>query len=534
MGGAALAGPELTLVNWILAFLPILLLLLSILFLNWGAPKSGALAWITAMAIGIVVFKGDLQIMALANTKGMSLSLYVLLIIWGAVLLYNLVAEQGAIDVIGDTMTKVSKDRLLQCLLMSWCFAAFLQGIAGFGVPVAVVAPIMVVMGFTPAVAAASTLVGHCWSISFGSMGSSYYTIQLTTKIPGEMIGPWMAIMFLIPILTTGLAVAHIYGGVAAVKKAFPAIFVTSVVMGFACWLLNKIGAAQLATLVPGLLGCGAITLMARSKMYADTESTAGMIERKEALPMGFGLAFSPYLVLIAISISSQIGPIKKFFSPYSWSLPFPELTTGLGYVVKAEKGYSSINILSHPAPLLFFAAIAAIIIFGAAGKWRPGSFAKAFKNTVTQCVPTSYGIATMVMMALIMNDTGMTDVLAHGLAKATGAVFPIFSPYIGVLGTFLTGSNTNSNVMFGQLQYATAQSLGISTIIICAAQSVGGSLGSSIAPSKVLIGSATVGLEGRESEVMKRTIPYCLAIVLLVGISTWLLASYWFPYVNP
>jgi lactate permease len=123
------------------------------------------------------------------------------------------------------------------------------------------------------------------------------------------------------------------------------------------------------------------------------------------------------------------------------------------------------------------------------------------------------------------MNDTGMTTMLAQGMAKTTGVLFPVFSPFIGVLGAFLTGSNTNSNVMFGALQVETAKVLGVSTTIMAAVQSVGGSVGCSIAPSKVLIGTATVGLDGRESEVMNRTIPYCLLITFLVGINAWVFA---------
>jgi len=128
-----------------------------------------------------------------------------------------------------------------------------------------------------------------------------------------------------------------------------------------------------------------------------------------------------------------------------------------------------------------------------------------------------------MVMMALIMTNTGMTEILANGIASATGLVFPIFSPYIGVLGCFMTGSNTNSNVMFGDLQVQTALSLGISPLIIASIQSIGGSLGSSIAPAKVLIGSTLVGLTNREGDVMLKAIPYCLLIVLLVGLEAWL-----------
>lgn len=515
-------GVALTFTNWILAFLPILVLLSTILLFKWGAPKSGAISWFTAVIIGIFVFGGDSQLLALANSKGMAMSLYVLLIIWGAVFLYNLVDKNGAIKVIGDTMVKVTEEKLLQCLLMSWCFASFMQGIAGFGVPVAVVAPIMLVMGFPPAVSAATCLVGHSWSISFGSMGSSYYTIQLATKIPGEIIGPWMALLFAVPIYATGIAVCHIFGGGAAVKRGLPAVLITGTVMAFMCWFMNLMGAAQLATLIPALFGCGTMAILAKT-IYR--QPSAVDEQQHEAPVMGFHMAFAPYYILIALCVMTQIKSIAKFFAPYTWGLDYPAMTTAAGFAIKAEKMYSKINIFSHPAPLLLAAAICAYLIFKLAGKWQPGALSKAFKATTSQCVPTSIGITTMVMMALIMNDTGMTSLLAHGIANSTGALFPIFSPYIGVLGSFLTGSNTNSNVMFGLLQYETAKVLGISTVIISAAQSVGGSVGCAIAPSKVLIGSATVGLEGREGEVMNRTMPYCIIISLLVGINAWIFA---------
>jgi L-lactate permease len=522
-------GATLTFVNWLLAFLPIFVLLATILLFNWGAPKSGAISWFVAIIVGIFAFGADEHLLALANSKGMSLSLYVLLIIWGAVFLYNLVEKVGAVKVIGDTMTKVTGDRLLQCLLMAWCFASFMQGIAGFGVPVAVVAPIMLVMGFPPAVAAAACLVGHSWSISFGSMGSSYYTIQLVTKIPGEIIGPWMAVLFIIPILGTGLAVAHMYEGMAGVKRGAPAIFVTTAVMGFMCWLMNILGAAQLASLIPALCGCGTIAVMARTSFYRSDLTAEQLAHAAAPKAMSFNLAFSPYYILILLSILSQIKGVAQIFSSYTWGLNYPAVQTAAGFAVKAEKLYSRINILSHPAPLLLAAALLAFLLFKATGHWKPGAAAKAFQSTFSQCVPTSIGIITMVMMALIMNDTGMTNLLAQGMAKATGVFFPVVAPFIGVLGSFLTGSNTNSNVMFGVLQTETAKVLGVSTVIMAAVQSVGGSVGCSIAPAKVLIGTATVGLDGRESEVLHRTLPYCGIIALLVGINAWLFAYVFF-----
>jgi lactate permease len=455
----------------------------------------------------------------------MSLSLYVLLIIWSAVFLYNLVDRLGAVKVIAANMTKVTDDKLLQCLLMSWCFAGFMQGVAGFGVPIAVVAPIMVVMGFRPAVAAASCLVGHCWSVTFGSMGAGYYTLQLITKIPGEIIGPWMAILFAVPIIGAGFAVAHIYGGWAAVKRGTPVIVITSLAMSVTCWLMTFIGAAQLAALIPGLVGCGTLAVIARSRLYRSTGIAKAVVPIGGPQAMSFHLAFSPYYGFVALSVCTQFHAVSRFFAPLTFGLNYPAAQTTMGFAVKAEKLYSRIGI-AHPSFLLLATAILSVSIFHAAGKWKSGSIMGACKDTFNQCVPTSFGVITMVMMALVMNDTGMTYLLAQGVARATGHLFPLASVFIGVLGTFLTGSGANSNVMFASLQVETAKVLGISTVIIAAVQGVGGSIGGCVAPAKVLLGSTMVGLEGRESEVLNRTIPYCLGIALMTGITAWVFTN--------
>jgi lactate permease len=131
-----------------------------------------------------------------------------------------------------------------------------------------------------------------------------------------------------------------------------------------------------------------------------------------------------------------------------------------------------------------------------------------------------------MVVMALFMNDSGMTNTLAAGIANATGVTFPVFSPYIGVLGCFMTGSNTSSNIMFGQLQIDAAARLGISGGVIAAAQTIGGSLGASIAPAKVLLGASAVGFSGGAGDIIRKTLKYCLIIAFLVGIQAFIVIN--------
>ena len=516
---------QLNTVNWLLAFSPLFVLLVTMIGLKWSAPRAGTVAWIVALLGGWLFFGADGFILGIACAKGLSLSIFVLLIIWAAVYMYNLIERLGSIEVIGKSITGLVKSRLGQALLLAWVFSGFVQGIAGFGVPVAIVAPLMLMLGFPPIMAATSALVGHAWAVTFGSMGSSYYTIQLVTGIPGATIGPTMAILFALPIIASGFGVAIITGGWQSARKGALAILIIGIVVSFFVWLMAFLGAAQIASIVPGLVGCGMVWLLSKTSLLGSKlEGKTAPGSQASGNGLSFHMAFLPYYLLILLTVVSQIPALKEAAGNLYLGINYPGLETSLGYVVEPVNAYAKIRLLNHPAPLILTATLLTFLTFRSTGWWKSGIGLTALKTTIRQCIPTSLGIITMVMMALIMTNTGMTEILAHGITRVTGVIFPVFSPYIGVLGCFMTGSNTNSNIMFGALQMKTATSLGISPLIIASIQSIGGSLGSAIAPAKVLIGSTVVGLTGgRESEVMRKAIPYCLAIVFLVGLEAWL-----------
>ena len=532
-------GPDLDVLNVALAAAPILVLVASILALKWSAPRAGAVAWLVVAALALLHFGADAELLAIATSKGLSLSLFVLSIIWTSVMLYNVIDRMDGIRVIGATMTRLVRDPLAQSLVVGWAFSGFMQGVAGFGVPVAVVAPLMVLMGFRPAQAAAIVLVGHAWAVTFGSLGSSYYTIQLVSGIDGDVIGPHMAAMFALPTVATGFAVAHLEGGMRSVRRGAPMIVIMGAAMAGAMWVVALIGAPQIASIASGLVGCGVGWAVARTWLLPGREPDAAPSADGEtaAAPeprLGFHMAFLPYYLLISLSIAllislsiaSQVPAVKELGSTWHWGLDYPAVATALGFEVDAHDDYARIRLLRHPAPLILASLALTYAVYRATGRWRTGAAVAAARRTYDQCVSTSVGVASMVMMAVVMTDTGMTWLLGLTIADGTGVVFPVFSPYIGVLGTFMTGSNTNSNVMFGALQLETAKALHIHDLTVASTQSIGGALGSSIAPAKVLVGTAIVGLSGRVNEVMRRTIAYCLVIVLLVGIQAWVLTK--------
>ena len=529
------SGLNINLTNIVLSAIPILILIGTIIGLKWSAPKSGALSLLAAMFIAYIFFGADTRILAIINAKGLSLSIFVLTIIWAAILLYNVIDGLAGIKIIGSTMTRLIKDPLMQALIVGWAFSGFIQGIAGLGVPVAIVSPILVLMGFTPVRAVSIVLIGHAWAVAFGSMGSSFYTIQLVTGIEEDIIGPHMSTLIILPTILTGFAVAHLQGGMESLRRGIWPILIIGTIMAASAWLVNLINLPLLAAIVPGLLGCVTGWIISKTPLSkipdklqtnhqkSDFNKTNQPVYRTSS----FHFAFLPYYILFLFSILTQIPTIKELSVNLHLGLNYPSTVTSLGFNIDASQNYAKIRLFGHPAPLILISLSLTYFVLKITHRWNSGVTLTAFKRTYSQSASTSVGIITMIMMALVMTDTGMTHVLSQSIATNTESVFAIFSPFIGVLGTFITGSNTNSNVLFGALQLETATALSINPVTISSIQSIGGSLGSAIAPAKVLVGTAVVAIAGKENEVLRRTIPYCLLLVLIVGIQSLIVTTF-------
>lgn len=511
-------------VRWFFASSPLVVLLVTMLGLKWKARRAGFLAYVTALTAGGLLFGGHSFLLAVSSAKGLSLALFVVLIIWSSAFMFQVVSETGAIPGISRWMASLCNDRLMLGLLISWCLSGVIQAVAGFGVPVAVCSSLMMAAGYDPAVSAVSSLVGHAWAVTFGSMGSSYYTLALATGIPPGTLSHWAGLTFVVPTIATGLAVAHIIGGRSGLRKGMVKVLVVGAAMGLVQWAVAVAGSAQVAALLGSLTGVLLLALLARKARLRPGAGATSLSGGGRSVHV----ALIPYYGTIVLTLISQIAPVKRFFGPLKVGMNYPALTTTQGFRVPAEKGYAAISIFAHPAPIISLAVLIGLAVFMRKGLLQRQNIRRAAEATVKQCFPTTVSVAFMCMMALVMNDTGMTGETALGVSRIAGRLFPLVSPFIGVLGCFMTGSNTNSNVLFGAFQVETARSLGLSVTLLAGAQSCGGSLGSSIAPAKVLLGSSTSGLVGREGELLRNCLPYCLAIVSLVGLqallATWLL----------
>lgn len=526
--------PEITALTWALAFAPIAALLVLTVGRSWGGAKAGPAALLVALAVSVTRFGAGPTLLALSQAKAALLSVWVLYIIWAALFLYHLVDETGSIRTIGAGLSRITGRRSMQVLLLAWIFTSFLQGIAGYGVPVAVVAPLMVALGFTPVAAVVTTSIGHSWSVTFGSLAASFFVLAGVSGIPGTELALSAAVLLGLACFLCGIGAVWAYGGRKALREVAVPIALVGAVMAVTQLTLAMLGAYSLAAFGAGCTGLLTFAAIARLPRYRAaspgtvpaTGEPGGLAEGAGA-PKGvsarsFVLAFSAYAILVVIVLAANLfGPLGEVLGRVRIELPFPTTSTDYGWTNAATRSYRTILPFGDAGALLLYAALAGYVVYRRSGLIGSGALRRAAGRTVTSAVSSSIGIVTMVGMALVMIDSGMTDVLARGMADVAGPAFPLVSPFIGVLGAFMTGSNTNSNILFGALQRDSAVLLALPPAIILAAQTTGGAIGSMLAPAKIIVGCSTVGLAGQEAPVIRAGVRYGLTIALFIGLAT-------------
>jgi len=501
--------------NFLLAFTPIVVILILMVGFRWGAARAGSAGYLTALAIALLAFGAGPELLAAAHTKALLLTADVLLIIWSAFLLFKVADEAGAVQTIGKALPHLTADRGMQALIIGWAFASFLQGVGGFGVPVAVIAPLMVGLGFSPLAAVVIPSMGHSWAVTFGSLASSFQALMAATDLPGMELAPAAALFLGLAGLGVGVIVAHAAGGWAAVKRLWLPVLTLGLAMSTVQYLVATSGLWTIGALSGGLAGLVAGFLLAR-RYRGEQNNDNGKLDLRT-----LGIALSGYAVLVALTLIIQlIQPVRDFMGQMVITVNFPEVSTAQGYVTAAGPG-RKIPLFRHAGAILAYASIIAFLIYRRAGLYQPGAARRIINGTIRRVMSSSVGIAAMVAMAMVMSHAGMTDALARGLAEGVGKAFPAVAPWIGALGAFMTGSNTNSNVVFAALQLRTAELLGYTAAIILAAQTAGAAIGSVIAPTKVVVGASTAGMAGREGEVMRKMLVYTGILVGLISLFT-------------
>lgn len=507
------------LLNTLLAAFPLLLILILMVGFRWNGARAGIAGWITALIIAAFRFGAGPEMLFWAQVRGIFQALYVLYIIWGALLFFRVTEADGTLDTMSAALKQLSPGRALQALLLAWVFASFLQGVGGFGVPVAVVAPILVGLGFPALEAVIMPSLGHAWAISFGSLGSSFYALTAATGLAGATIAPWMALALGLVCFQVGFAVLWIAGGKEALKENLLPMLSMAIVMSVTQWLAALAGLWSIAAMLGSLAGLIVGGLWALSRQ---TTSKRSAVSRKQFLT-----SLVPYAILLSIIFAEKfIQPLQNLLGIITVQVNVPQTASALGHIVPASNA-RSISILGHPGALLIYAGLLTWLLAKRQGRLDQGSEQRIIKGMVRSGIKSTLGILTMVGMAATMDSTGMVAHLSHAMADLAGGLFPLVSPFIGALGAFMTGSNTNSNVLFGAFQKQVAQALGYTVPMILGIHNAGAAIGSVFSPAKIIVGCSTVGLSGAEGDVLRRITRYSVLIIGSLAVLALILANW-------
>lgn len=530
--------------HWLLALSPIVALLLLLAVFRWQAPEAAPIGVLLGGLVALLAFQTPWETLAVGAGKGVWDAIFILLVVWPALLLYRVGEKAGAFDALRRGINRFSRDELFLVLAFGWVFASFLQGIAGFGTPIAVVAPLLLAIGVRPVYAVVIPLIGHAWANMFGTLAVGWLATIAVIDLQDEgTTAVVTAALLWIPNLLAGLTIAWLFGRGPALRRSVPFVLIISAIHGGGQLLLalwNPILSTFLASTV-ALLTLYPLSRLGRYREDADygEEERPAMSEDRgdpgEEDPgepvMTFTKSLVPYIALTALSIVFLVPPpVAETLEQVQVGFEFPAVSTGYGVETEAEE-YSPFEPLTHPGTFLLLATAIAYVVFrrdGSFSAWQERNGGDddegILASTAGDAVPASASIVGFLVLAKIMDHSGQTDVLALGIeAVAPAVVYAALANVIGVVGAFMTSSNTASNVLFSGLQQSVAEAEGLSEAAIIGAQSTGGAIGNAIAPANVVLGTSTAGIVGREGEVLRKTLPWTLAVAVVVGGATLL-----------
>jgi glycolate permease/lactate permease len=542
----------------LVAALPLVVLALLLAVLRaapWKAAVAGAG---TAFVLAWLVWRMPVGLAVSAATHGMAFGLWpISWVVVNAVFFYNLTVASGDFDVIRRSLARLTEDRRIQALLVAFCFGALVEGIAGFGAPVAISASMLAGLGFERVAAAVLALVANTAPVAFGSIGIPVTTLggllapmlgrdaASTTHDLSRMVGRQLPFFsLLVPAYLVGLL-----AGWRRMLEVLPAVAAAGASFALAQFAVSNYVGPELTDIVAALASLGTLALLLRVWRPRETwrgEERAGApasAERHDT-PARVFRAYAVYAILVLVVLGGQVAA-SAGLKNVRWETPWPgsyALVDGRAAplvhreapIVPQSSPYPlsfRLDALTSAGTLVLVASGVAFLVMLAFGA-PPFAFPLTFARTLRQLKLPIVTIAFILSIATVMNYSGMTSSMALALA-ATGVLFPFFSAFIGMLGVFLTGSDTSSNTLFGPLQATTAKVSGLDPILTAATNSSGGVMGKMISPQNLSVGAAGVGAVGREGEIFRRVIGHSLVLTSLMGLLA-MLQAYVLPWMIP
>ncbi len=521
----------------------------------WGAALAGLL---TAASMAIGVFRMPVDMVLASALVGVIFALFrIIWLIVAAVFLYDLAVQTGQFDVMKASIARLSGDRRIQAVLVAFSFGAFIEGAAGFGAPVAISAAFLVGLGFRPFQAAILCLIANTAPVAWGAIGTPILTLSKVTELDVNALSatsgrilPLLSLIIPFWLVRTMTGWRHTFA-------VWPALMVVGGTFAGLQFVWSNFVGFELVDIVSavGSLLAGVILLAfwrpkdewrfdhddanhadyvaPPTHGHVDGPLTAGRVAR----------AWMPFVLLTFTVLAWGLPAIKPLGTPAmkdwidahtSWKPAMPRLHERIakGQAVTGharpdpkkdlEKAQLDIVPVSSTGTAVFVAAVLSGFLLGVG----PIGMARTFVNTWIRMVPAIAAIVSMLALGFVTKYSGMDAVLGLAFTRTGPLLYPVFGTLLGWLGVALTGSDTSSNVLFGNLQKITARKLGLSEVLMASANTTGGVMGKMIDAQSIVVAAAATGEGGKEGDILRAVFKHSILLALMVGVIVWVYAQ--------
>lgn len=529
------------LLSTLVAAIPVVLLLWMLAMGHVRAHLASLAGLGASLVIAIVVYGMPTKLALVSAANGAAFGLFPIgWIVLNAIFIYDITVATGKFEIVKGTIAGLARDRRLQALLIAFSFGAFIEGAAGFGTPVAISAAMLIGLGFRPLQAAGISLIGNTAPVAFGALGTPIIALARVTGLPLEQLSAAVGRQLPFFSLLVPFWLVWAMSGWKGMREVWPACLVSGGSFALAQFLISNYHGPWVVDIAGAVASILSLIILLRFWQPAKTwefetdsgarRDTGGGHTAREAW-----VAWMPWIVLSLLVFLWGLPEFKQLLNRMSLiEIEVPLLHRAIlrappvVAMAKAEEAVFSLNWLSATGTALLLAAI----ISGLLLRLSPLRLLRLYLGTVRRVSVSLLTIAAMLALGFTTRYAGLDATMGLAFAS-TGLLFPFFSPLLGWLGVALTGSDTSSNVLFGNLQQITAQQLNLSPVLAAAANSSGGVMGKMIDAQSIVVASVATGQHGQEGTILRYVFFHSLALAVLVGLLV-LSQAYLFPGMMP
>ena len=523
----------------LVAALPVVVLLALLGVWHVRAHFAALAGLASAAAIAIAVFGMPPQLAFAAIGDGAIYGLFPIgWIVLNAIFVYSVTMETGTFATVRESVVSIAEDRRLQALLVAFSFGAFVEGAAGFGTPVAISAAMLIGLGFKPLPAAGLSLIGNTAPVAFGALGTPIIALAGVTHLPlndlSAMVGKQLPLFALI----IPFWLIWVMAGWRGMKEVWPACLVAGGSFGAMQYFISNHYGPTLVDI--GAAATSIVSLLLLLRVWKPRTIWRFPHETGASAPRGSVevsphasdssrvlRAWMPWAILSLLLFTWGLPTVKAWLNAQSiMTFPIPYLhqavlrTPPVVAIAKAEDAIFTLNWLSASGTALLLTGVISGLLLG----MRPGSLVRVYAETLKKVSVSLLTIAAMMALGFVTRYGGLDATMGLAFAQ-TGALFAFFSPLLGWLGVALTGSDTSSNVLFGNLQQISASQVGVSPLLAAAANSAGGVMGKMIDAQSIVVAGVATEQRGNEGEILRYVFLHSLALACLVGVEVLIMS---------